>query len=133
MVSVPETVVASTVFNLTGTFVDATTVSGTLTINLTTGTVDAANLTYLGTTYATILLQESFTGHTAAGQTPVPVSYVVDIGSSAADFPRIDLGIPGTSALDSLVAYAGGKLCSNTDSCGPDQEGVTWVSVFFSS
>jgi hypothetical protein len=124
---------ADTIFDVAGTFIDATTVSGTLTINLTTGQIDAVTLLYGGDTYSTILLQEAFTGGTAPGQTPVPVSYLVDIGSSASALPRIDLGIPGTSAVDSLVSYAGGSLCSVTALCGPDQQGIFWVSGFHSA
>jgi hypothetical protein len=121
-----------TVFDLTGTFADGTTVSGTLTIALTIGQIDAANLIYGGNTYSTILLQQPFTGITAPGQTPVPVSYLVHIGISSSILPRIDLGIPGTSAIDSLVSYAGGSLCSTSAVCGPDQSGFTWASAFFS-
>jgi hypothetical protein len=123
---------ADTVFNLTGTFADGTTVSGTLTIDLTTGHIDAANLIYGGNTYSTILLQQPFTGNTAPGQTPVPVDYSVFIGISSSILPRIDLGIPGTSAVDSLVSYAGGSLCSTSANCGPDQLGITYASAFFS-
>jgi hypothetical protein len=133
---------ADTVFDLTGTFTSSavppsvlTTVSGTLTINLTTGIVDAANLSYLGNTYSTILTgpglaQGPFTGGTDAGQTPVPVGYLVDIGSSAASTPRIEVLIKGTSSADSLVSYAGGPLCSLDAFCGPDQVGVFWISGF---
>src|SRR5262249_50682163 len=88
---------ADTIFNFAGTFIDSTTFSGTLTINLTAGQIDAANLLYGGNTYSTILLQEAFTGATASGQTPVPVGYGVFIGTSASALPRIDLLIPGTS------------------------------------
>jgi hypothetical protein len=122
---------ADTVFNLIGTFADSTTVSGTLTIDLTIGQIDAANLIYGGNTYSTILLQQPFTGNTAPGQTPVPVAYSVFIGISSSILPRIDLGIPGTSAVDSLVSYAGGSLCSTSANCGPDQLGITYASAFF--
>jgi hypothetical protein len=124
---------ADTIFDLTGTFADSTTVSGTLTIDLTIGQIDAANLIYGGNTYSTILLQQPFTGFTAPGQTPVPVSYIMNIGISSSTLPRIGLGIPGTSAVDSLISYAGGSLCSNSARCGPDQSGFNWVSAFHSS
>jgi hypothetical protein len=122
---------ADTIFNLTGTFADSTTVSGTLAIDLTTGHIDAANLIYGGNTYSTILAQHPFTGNTAPGQTPVPVDYSVFIGISSSILPRIDLGIPGTSAVDSLVSYAGGSLCSTSANCGPDQLGISYASAFF--
>ena len=124
---------ADTVFDLTGTFADSSTVSGSLTINLTTGTIDAANLSYGGATYSTILGQGPFTGNTTSGQTPVPVDYFVDIGSSASLLPRIDLGIPGTSAVDSLISYTGGNVCvlvGTARTCGPDQRDDTWYSDF---
>jgi LPXTG-motif cell wall-anchored protein len=124
---------ADSIFDLAGTFVDGTTVSGTLTIDLTIGQTDAANLIYGGNTYSTILLQEPFTGFTAPGQTPVPVNYRVDIGISSSVLPSIHLGIPGTSVADSLVSYEGGSLCSNSAPCGPDQSGFNWVSAFHSS
>ncbi len=124
---------ADTVFDLTGMFADSSTVSGSLTINLTTGQIDAANLSYGGATYSTILGQGPFTGNTTSGQTPVPVDYFVDIGSSASLLPRIDLGIPGTSAVDSLISYTGGNVCvlvGTAGTCGPDQAGNTWYSDF---
>jgi hypothetical protein len=124
---------ADTVFDLTGTFADGTTVSGTLTIDLTIGQIDAASLIYGGNPYSTILLQQPFTGITAPGQTPVPVSYLVHIGISSSMLPRIGLGIPGTSAVDSLVSYAGGSLCSTSAVCGPDQSGSTWASDFITA
>ena len=71
---------ADIVFDLTGMFANSSTVSGSLTINLTTGQIDAANLSYGGATYSTILGQGPFTGNTTSGQTPVPVDYFVDIG-----------------------------------------------------
>src|SRR5258708_38122009 len=49
---------ADTIFNLTGTFTDGTTVSGTVTINVTfPGVVDSANLSYMGSSYSTIQSQ----------------------------------------------------------------------------
>jgi hypothetical protein len=122
---------ADTIFNVAGTFIDATTISGTFTINLTTGQIDAVNLLYGGGTYSTILLQQAFTGATAPGQTPVPLAYLVHIGSSTSTLPRIDLAMPGTSAVDSLVSYAGGSLCSTSANCGPDQLGISYASAFF--
>jgi hypothetical protein len=129
---------AATVFDLNGTFFDGSAVSGTLTIDTTAGVVDAANLSYLGNTYSTILTlpplgQGPFSGVTAPGQTPVPVGYGVDIGTSAAALPRIDILIPGTSVVDSLVSYVGGPLCSFDAECGPDQQLNTYLSAFHST
>jgi hypothetical protein len=119
---------AATVFDLTGTFQDGATISGTLTIDTATGHVDAISVSFLGVTYTSILLQESFTGNTAAGQTPNPVAYHVAFGTFA--FPLIDPYIRGTSAPDSLVGYTGGPLCSVTTPCGPDQEGFFWLGTY---
>jgi hypothetical protein len=121
------------IFNLTGTFTDSSTVSGALTIDIVTGQVVAANLSYLSTTFSTIQFQLPFSGTTAPGETPIPVMYRVNVGSGASSFPSIGLGIPGTSAVDSLIAYAGGILCSSSAPCGPDQSGTTWASAFTSN
>ena len=56
-----------TVFNLTGTFTDSSTISGTVTIDVTFGIVDSANLLYMGNTYSTIQSQIQFTGITPSG------------------------------------------------------------------
>src|SRR5258708_6448228 len=120
---------ASTVFAVTGTFTDASTFSGTFTIDLTTGHVDAANVSYLGATYATILVQGTGTGNTAPGQTPVPVYYGVDIGVTFG-FPFVALAVPQTSAVSPYIGYAGGALCSIDSPCGPDEEGGFWVSAY---
>jgi hypothetical protein len=121
---------AATVFDLTGTFTDSSTIAGTFTIDLTTGQVDAVNVTYLGVNYTSILGQNVFTGLTASGQTPIPVSYDVAFGSF---YPFVDLAIRGTSAPASLISYAGGQLCSFDASCGPDQEGNFWASAYRTS
>jgi hypothetical protein len=118
---------ADTVFDLTGAFVDNSTVSGTLTINTTTGVIDAASLLYTDNTYS-VSFQGPFTGGTASGQTPVPVGVEVDFESGAPTAPIIVLFIRGTSSVDSLIAYAGGSLCSVDAPCGPDQEGRDWAS-----
>jgi hypothetical protein len=123
-----ESVRADAVFDLTGTFDDGSTVSGTFTIDLTTGHVDAINVLFKGVTYTTVLLQESFTGNTTAGQTPVPVAYHVAFGSLS--LPLIDPFIRGTSAPDSLIGYLGGPLCSVSTPCGPDQQGNFWIGTY---
>lgn len=133
LVGVQTASAADTVFTLSGTFFDSSTVSGTFTINVTTGVVTASSLSYGGQTYTDILTgpfaQGPFTGSTSSGQTPVPVGYAVDTGISS-DLPRLDFLIPGTSAVDSLVGYLGGSLCSLNTLCGPDQVGNSWVGAF---
>jgi hypothetical protein len=115
---------ADTVFDTTGTFFGGTTFSGTLTIDLVTGNVDIANLVYGGATYSTIQSQGSVT------ENGTTLGYGVFIGTSASNLPSIHLLIPGTSAVDSLVSYAGGPLCSSNDLCGPDTLGNYWVTGF---
>jgi hypothetical protein len=121
---------AATVFDLTGTFTDASTISGSLTIDVTAGHVDAVNVTYLGVNYTNILVQGTGTGSTAPGQTPVPIYYGVITGIP---YPFIDLAFRGTSAVNSLVGYAGGDLCSFDAPCGPDEEGFFWASDYRTS
>jgi hypothetical protein len=118
-----DRVSAATIFDVTGTFADASTISGTLTIDLTTGHVDAANVSYLGATYATILVQGSDT------HTPVPVYYGVNIGVNFG-FPFLALAVPQTSAANPYIGYVGGALCSVDSQCGPDQNGDFWVSAY---
>jgi hypothetical protein len=77
---------ADTVFNLlTGTFADSTTVSGTLTIDLTIGQFNAANLIYGGNTYSTILFQGPFTGVSGPPCWPSPIDEHVSRGFAVAD------------------------------------------------
>jgi hypothetical protein len=121
---------AATVFDLTGTFTDASTISGRLTIDVTAGHVDAVDVTYLGINYTNILVQGTGTGNTAPGHTPVPIYYGVITGIP---YPFIDLAFRGTSAVDSLVGYAGGALCSFDAPCGPDDEGLFWATAYRTS
>jgi hypothetical protein len=118
---------AATVFNVTGTFTDASTISGSLTIDVTAGQVDAVDVTYLGVNYTNIFVQGTGTGSTAPGQIPVPIYYGVITGIP---YPFIDLAFRGTSAVNSLIGYAGGDLCSIHSPCGPDQQGFFWVSDY---
>ena len=121
---------AATVFDLTGTFTDASTISGTLTIDVTAGVVDAVNVTYLGINYTNILVQGTGTGQTTPGHTPIPIYYGVITGIP---YPFIDLAFQGTSAVSSLVGYAGGGLCSFDAPCGPDDEGLFWATAYRTS
>src|SRR5260221_8861404 len=121
---------ASTVFDVTGTFTDASTISGSLTIDVTAGHVDAVNVTYLGVNYTNILVQGTGFGSTAPGQIPVPIYYGVITGIP---YPFIDLAFRGTSAVNSLVGYVGGALCSVDAPCGPDEQGFFWVGDYRTS
>jgi hypothetical protein len=120
------TACASTVFNLNGTFDDDTTISGTLTINLVTGQIDSANVSYGSMTWATILSQGSF----VPPLTNTPLGYGLYLGNGTSSPPNIDLLIEGTSAIDSLVSYAGGPLCSLTFACIATNN-RQWVSAYW--
>ena len=122
-----------TVFNLTGTFTDSSTISGTVTIDVTFGIVDSANLLYMGNTYSTIQSQIQFTGITPSGFISSQVDYAVDIGTSISQFPSIHLGIPGIPQPIFLTGYVGGPVCSVDAVCGPDAAGNTYASAFHPS
>jgi hypothetical protein len=120
-----------TIFNLTGTFADDTTVSGTITIDVTfPGFVESVNLSYMGNSYSTIQSQEQFTGSTQPGFISNQVGYLVDIGTSSSQFPSIHLLIEGDPQPIFLAGYAGGPVCSVDHQCGPDQQGGTYASGF---
>lgn len=117
------------VFDLTGMLTDSTTVSGTLTINLVTGVVTAADLSYGGQTFSDLLTQFAFSGGTDSGQTPISVGYVVEIGISSS-LPRFVLIVDGTQGVDTLAGYAGGTICTFSTACGPDEQGNFWASDY---
>lgn len=120
-----------TTFNLTGTFADSSTVSGTVTIDVTfPGFVESANVLYMGNSYSTIQSQEQFTGSTQPGHIPSQVGYLVDIGTSSSQFPSVHLLIEGDPNPIFLAGYAGGPVCSIDHQCGPDNEGFTYASGF---
>jgi hypothetical protein len=117
------------VFDFSGALANSTSVSGTITINTTTGMVTAADLSYGGQTYSDIVLQGVFTGFTNSGQTPLDVGYDLWVGINSS-FPQFRLIIPGTESVGSLVGYSGGTLCSFSQACGPDEQGNYWASDY---
>jgi hypothetical protein len=120
-----------TTFNLTGTFTDGTTVSGTVTIDVTfPGFVESVNLSYLGNPYSTIQSQLQFSGNTPPGQISNQVAFEVNIGTSSSQFPSIHLLIEGHPEPIFLAGYAGGPVCSVDHPCGPDAVGTTYASGF---
>ena len=138
LLAVPFCTRADEVFNLTGAFADATTVSGTVNIDVTTGTVDSVDLSYLGATFDTLLTATSpasspvpgpFYGD-PAGNTSTPLGYDFWVGSATLPSASLQFLVPGTSSPASLVNYAGGSLCSLVGSCGPDAAGLFWVSAY---
>jgi hypothetical protein len=124
------------VFNASGTFTDNSTFSGTISIDVTSGSVTAVDLYYFDPAVPThvIYAQGPFTGDTCCGETPRPVDYEVDVPQFAQDplHYTLQLAIKSTSAADSLVGYTGGHLCALTSECGPDAEGFPWVSDYIS-
>jgi hypothetical protein len=119
------------IFNLTGTFTDGTTISGTVTIDVTfPGFVESANLSYLNNSYSTIQSQVQFTGNTPLNQISNQVGFLVDIGTSSTQFPSIHLLIEGIPEPIFLAGYPGGPVCSVEHQCGPDATGVTYASGF---
>jgi hypothetical protein len=116
-----------TTFNLTGIFTDGTTVSGTVTIDVTfPGFVESVNLSYLGNPYSTIQSQLQFSGNTPPGQISNQVGFLVDIGTSSTQFPSIHLLIEGNPEPIFLARYPGGPVCSVDHPCGPDAQGTTY-------
>ena len=115
-------------FQLNGTFTDSSTVSGTLAIDRTAGTVLSAILSYKSNTFSTILAQGPF--DCCADPSSNPVLYRLWVGSSNSTFPALRFGISGTAAVDSLIGYTGGALCAYNAQCGPDSDGNTWVSSY---
>ncbi len=79
-------------------------VTGDLTIDITTGVVQAASLAYLGLTYDVLNNQ---------GFDPALNAYQVEVPKASATLPAFELYIPGSS----LVDYVGGSVCSISTPC----------------
>ena len=93
-------------FDLSGTFTDNTTVSGTVVIDTTTGVFESGDLSYLGESFDVLVLTED---------DPAGDAFVFEMSTSSGPFPRLVMGIVG----DNLLGYSGGPLCSVTDDvCG---------------
>ena len=115
------TQVSGGLFDISGTFSDSTTLSGTLTINLSTGTITAADWLYLGQTFSVIQTQGPFDGLGTS-----PIEYIFYIGDSPSSLPSFHFGVGSLS----LVGYTGGNLCSFDNPCGPDSAGNLWADSF---
>jgi PEP-CTERM motif len=89
-------------FDVTGTFTDNTTVSGTVIIDTTTGVFESGDLSYLGESFDVLVLTED----DSAGD-----AFVFELSTSSGPIPRLVMGIVG----DNLIGYSGGPLCSLTD------------------
>lgn len=100
-------------FDLSGTFADNTTVSGTVIIDTTTGVFESGDLSYLG---------ESFDVLVGTEDDPGGPAFAFELATSSGPFPRLVMGIPG----DDLVGYSGGLLCSLTNHvCSGDGGGIS--------
>jgi hypothetical protein len=97
--------VAST-FNVSGTFTDSTTVSGTVVINTTTGVFESGDLSYQGQTYNVT----EFAGSE-------PGLFAFFLSTSSGNFPRMAFAFVGSS----LVGFDGGPLCSFADECNGEE------------
>jgi PEP-CTERM motif len=92
-------------FDVSGTFTDSTTVSGTVVVDTTTGVFESGNLTYLGTDYDVLY---------DAASLPSSGAYQFVLTTGSGLNPSLDFALVGSS----LVGFDGGPLCSVTDVCG---------------
>ena len=101
---------ADTLFNASGIFDDGSILSGTVTIDTTTGSVTASNLFVSGA--------DNFSFTMIAGQssTRFATEYFVGVrnASSTEDF---NIDIPDGSSQNPLIGYNGGMLCTPTAPC----------------
>jgi hypothetical protein len=107
---------AGAIFNVTGVFADTTTLSGTLNIDTTAGTVLSGDLT----TTVPNAFHFTFVDFQEIGGS----GYVVGFAQTSPGFPLIDLFFPTT-----LVNYSGGGLCVISAPCA----GSVSTFVFFGS
>ena len=92
-------------FNLTGTFDNATTVSGTFTADITSGVFEGASVSYMGGTYNV----PSNVGYNS-GQN----AFLFFLSTTSGTYPELLFGLKGAT---SLTGYSGGLLCSDANSC----------------
>jgi hypothetical protein len=104
-----------TVFDLSQTVDDVPFVhnplTGTLTLDTTTGFFTAADVSYLGQTYS-VLGQQTSNG----------LVWFVPLGTDSTFRPEIFFAIQGNNGgiPYSLVGYTGGSICSDAAPCDPD-------------
>ncbi len=100
-------------FDVTGTFTDNTTVSGTVVIDTTTGVFESGDLSYLAESFDVLVLTED---------DPLGDAFIFELSTSSGPIPRLAMAIVG----DNLVGYSGGPLCSLTvDVCRGGGGGVS--------
>lgn len=98
---------ADTTFDASGVTANGSTLSGTVVINTTTGTLVSIDFTMTGTF--------SFTATTVSGEPgagPATGAYVVE-ASTNSNLPYVALDLPVTT----LVGYTGGDFCLNPNTC----------------
>jgi hypothetical protein len=112
---------APVAFNVSGTFVDGTALSGTITIDTAAGTVTAVNVTLGSPDANTYTVIQTGVGSGA------PSYYSIPLGTAASPqgLPSLNLLIPPRTTL---VGYAGGALCSDSAPCSGVTSGV-WLGV----
>ena len=100
---------ADTLFQASGTFVDGSVLSGTLSIDTVEGSITAANLITTGPSAFTFtnIVNQSFT------QTPGDYNVGVRNAAGTEDF-NFDLPDPSMTAL---IGYTGGQICSRSVRC----------------
>lgn len=107
---------ADTTFNVSGTFADGTVLGGTVTIDTTSGTATAANLTLTGPITGTMTVIGSPGGGTG----------YVDFGVSAASgYPQMSFLVAG----DSFKGYTGGAMCGTLAKCNGYVVGGVWATA----
>ncbi len=92
-------------FDVSGLFDDLSTVTGTVTVDTTSGTLQSANASYLG---------QSYTMVDYAGYDNTSNAFIYFQSQASATYPVLILGLNGTT---SLVGYSGGLLCSEANLC----------------
>jgi hypothetical protein len=102
---------ADTIFNISGTFFDGPTLTGTMSVNTATGVIDSASFTvtspHESVTYTMQVILDNGTGFSGA----------VFSGTLPGDLALIFATSPSGS-LGSLIGYTGGSICSGSGACG---------------
>lgn len=105
-------------FSVSGTFTDNTTLSGTFSVDITTGVVTAADFDY----------QEADFGNLETAPSTPPAFSVFEFPDTFA--PVIQVVFEGTSNPNPLIGYAGGSICSTTNLCPVPGTGGDELSAF---
>ena len=103
-VSLPARADLMQTFNVSGTFTDSTTVSGTVVIDTTTGVFESGALTYLGMDFDVLHQADSL---------PSSGAYQFVLTTSSGLYPLLNFILVG----DNLQGFNGGPLCSNVGRC----------------